>query len=224
MRKIFLFVLLTFNLSGCAFLGKINFMSKNKKTNNFTTTNSTSQKKLKSQKKTKITLSEFVKWDQSRNCSSYILTGKLIADYYNPKKVNKKHFSGYIHIEYYPKNFKISIYDKYNQKIFDKTIKEVSFALCIGKGICVDVSSKDLVGYLEIGKLKNIKTIKNTLIGFKGNKIVVVNYPKEAQIRDLEKIIRYFYDKNGQIKKVNIKIRKVGNIEIIVNKLLCKRN
>ena len=222
MKKIFLFVTLTINLFGCTLLNKINFLNKNKKINNSTITNSTSKKKLKPQHK--VTLTEIINWDKNRYCTSYILTGKLIANYYSPKKVKKEQFSGYIYIEYFPKNFKISIYDKYNQKVFDKTINEPSFALCIGKSICVDVSGKDLIGYLEVQKLKNAKLIKDTLIGFKENKIVVVNYPREAQIRDLEKIIKYSYNKNGQIKEIDIKIKRVGNIKIIVDKVLCKKN
>ncbi|HIC87209.1 MAG TPA: hypothetical protein EYP03_03105 [Aquificae bacterium] len=219
--KILLLTLSIFIISGCTFLNKQETKFLTKKLNKSEITNTTSRKKVKLSKN--ITLKEIIKWDSSRYCSSYMLTGKLIANYYDSKKIKKEKFSGYIYINYTPKTFKISIYDKYNQKIFDKTINSSSFALCIGKGMCVNVSSNDLIGYLKIQQLENPKLIKDTLIGFKDNRIVVVNYPKEAQIRDLGKIIKYSYDEKGKIRKIDIKIKRIGNIKILVNKISCKK-
>ena len=225
MKKAFFFFLLTINLFSCSLFNKMKISKKNDKKDNFIVnkyTNSSFQEETLPQKK--VTLKEIIKWDLNRYCPSYILTGKLIADYYSPKKNQKKHFSGSIYIQHLPKNFKIHIYDKYNQKVFEKTIKSLSFALCIGENMCINVSGNDLLGYLDIQNLRNVKLIKNTLIGLKSDKIVVINYPKEAQIRDLGKIIKYYYNKDGKIRKIEIKIKRVGNIEIIVDKVLCKKN
>ncbi len=169
-----------------------------------------------SERQKKLTLKDFINWDNSRKCEFYFLSGKLKVNYLNGKK-----FEGSFNIEYKNGSYSFSIYNKLGFKIYERKIKNNSFSLCINNSICINIFHDDLIGYINFKKLKKVKILGNTLFGLRNGKIVIANYPSWVEVRDLEKTIRYYYDKYGKVKKIEIKLKRIGKVTLDIKHLIC---